>query len=116
MAAVRIMLELLLHQECQAVEPFAHVGVSAGKPDPNPTRDRDHRRRLARVSALISADTIVLSTGPVIRIRPPVANSTSIALLFAGADPDGSGSATTVTAEKAGADRAGPHSCRRHRN
>src|ERR1041385_7180954 len=116
MTTVGIMLELLLHQQRQAVEPFTHVGVAAGKPDPDATRDRNHRRRLARVSALISADTIAPSTGPVIRIRPPVANSTSIALLVTGAaDPDGSGAPTTVTAEKPGADRAGPHNWRRHR-
>jgi hypothetical protein len=51
------MFERLLHQKRQAVKTFAHVGMAAGQPDPKAARDRDHRRRLARVSALISADT-----------------------------------------------------------
>jgi hypothetical protein len=44
-----------------------------------------------------------------IRIRVPVANSTSIT-------PDGTASGTTVTGENAGAARAGPHSFCGHRN
>jgi hypothetical protein len=84
MAAMRDMLQSLLHQQRQAIETLAQVSVAGRKPHPNAARDRDHRRRLARVSALISADTIALSTGPLIRIRPPVANSTSIALPLTG--------------------------------
>src|ERR1041385_4978042 len=117
MTTVGIMLELLLHQERQAVEPFTHVGVAAGKPDPDATRDRNHRRRLARVSALSSADTIVPSTGPVIRSRLPVTTSASTALPpGAAADTDGSGPGTTAPGETAGPDGAGPHNWRRHRN
>src|SRR5439155_15195416 len=42
MAIVRIELERLLHQHRQAIEPLAHVGVTARKPNLHPTRDRDH--------------------------------------------------------------------------
>src|SRR6478735_8439592 len=77
MAGVRIALELLLHQHRQAVEALAHVGVARRKPHPRAARDCNHHRgRLP--SALTSAETVEASTGPVIRIRPPVANSISI--------------------------------------
>ena len=56
----------------------AHVGVAGRQPDPRPIRHRDHRRRLTFASAFISAVTVGASTAPVIRIRPPVANSISI--------------------------------------
>jgi hypothetical protein len=42
-------------------------------------RDRDHRSRLLFAEAFISVATVEASTGPVIRIQPPVANSISIA-------------------------------------
>jgi hypothetical protein len=48
-----------------------------------------------------------------IRIRPPVAYSTSIALPLTFADdPDGAGSGTTVTGENASAGGVGPHNWR----
>src|SRR6516165_699481 len=77
MALVRIMFELLLHQHCQTIEALAHIGVAGRQPHPRTRRDRDHRRRLLFAKALSSADTMAASTEPVIRIRPPVANSIS---------------------------------------
>src|SRR6266567_2989164 len=87
MATVRIALERLLHQQRQAIKTLTHVGMAARQPNSRASRDRDHRRRLLFASALISADTVDASTAPVIRIRPPVANSISItpALSMAGA-------------------------------
>src|SRR5436190_9517973 len=78
MPAVRIALERLLYHQCQAIKALAHVGVAGRQPDPRAARDRDHRRRLPFASAFISADTVAASTAPVIRIRPPPANSISI--------------------------------------
>jgi hypothetical protein len=73
---------------------------------------------LVRVSALISAATVERATGPVIRIRPPVANSISIALPVTGSaivDP-GSAADAIATGENTEADGAGPQSSRRQRN
>src|SRR5215470_9855385 len=95
MPIVRIAPERLLHQQCQAIKSFAHVGMAGCQPDPRAARDRNHRRRLPCASAFISADTVRASTGPVIRIRPPVANSISI-------EPAGSGTAGTIGNEGAG--------------
>src|SRR5438067_4502302 len=78
MPAVWVALEGLLDQERQAIKTLAHVGVAGRQPDPRAARDRDHRRRLLLASTFISADTVRASTGPVIRIRPPVASSISI--------------------------------------
>ena len=78
------------------------------QPYPRTASDRDHRRRLARVRALISADTVERSTGPVIRIRPPVASSISITLAQTGAVVDtASAPAAIATGENAEADGAG---------
>src|SRR3954471_9762894 len=93
MAAVRIALERLLHQERQAIEALAHVGVTGRKPHPRAARDWDHRRRSLRASAVIAADTVAASIGPPMRSRAPVANSTSIT-------PDGKACGATVTAAK----------------
>src|SRR5688572_1577839 len=116
MPAVRIALERLLHQQRQAIKPLAHVGVTGRQPNPRAARDRDHRRRrCAFASAAIIALTIEASTGPVIRIRAPVANSTSIAPCGASCDA-APGAGTTVTAENVGLDWGGSQSCCRHRN
>src|SRR5215470_6174052 len=120
MPIVRIAPERLLHQQCQAIKSFAHVGMTGRQPDPRAARDRDHRPRSPFASAFISADTVRASTGPVIRIRPPVANSISI-------EPVGSGTAGTIGNEGAGSaaiatglNAAGTcvrsQSCWRHRN
>jgi hypothetical protein len=52
--------------------------MAGRQPNPRAARHRDHRRRLPFTSAFISAATVSTSTAPVIRIRPPVANSISI--------------------------------------
>jgi hypothetical protein len=70
---------------------------------------------LAFASAAIIALTVEASTGPVIRIRAPVANSNSIAPCGASCDA-APGSGTTVTAENGGVACGGPQSCCRHRN
>src|SRR5579863_4907838 len=77
-AAVRIMPQCLLHHQGQAIKSLAHVGVAGCQPNSRTARDRDHRRRLPFASAFISAATVGASTAPVIRIRPPAANSISI--------------------------------------
>ena len=48
LAAVRIKLEHLLHLQRQAREAAPHVSVTTRQPDPDATRDRDHRQRLAQ--------------------------------------------------------------------
>src|SRR5436305_520773 len=96
MALMRIALELLLHQKRQSVEALAHVGVAGRKPYARAARDRDHRRRSLRASAVIAADTLAASIGPPMRSRAPVANSTSIT-------PPGKACGASVTAAKAGA-------------
>src|SRR5436190_14912603 len=120
MPAVRIALERLLYHQCQAIKALAHVGVAGRQPDPRAARDRDHCRRLPFASAFISADTVRASTGPVIRIRPPVANSISIVPPgsdTAGITGDaGAGSAAIVTGLNAAGTCARSQSCWRHRN
>src|SRR5262249_51346706 len=86
MPAMRIAPERLLHQQRQAIKSLAHIGMTGRQPDPRAARDRNHRARSPFASAFISADTVRASTGPVIRIRPPVATSISIV-------PAGSGTA-----------------------
>src|SRR5262245_9129507 len=117
MPIVRIPLKHLLHQQRQAIKALAHIGVAGRQPHPRATRDRDHRRLLPFASALISAATVETSTTPLIRIRPPPANSISITPALSGKAGDGgvAGSGNTVTGENAGRD-AGRHSSCRHRN
>src|SRR5207244_12442185 len=78
MSLRRIAPQRLLHQQGQAVEAFAHIRVAGRQPHPRAARDRDHRRRSLRASAVIAADTVAASIGPPMRSRAPVANSTSI--------------------------------------
>jgi hypothetical protein len=78
MPVVRIALERLLHQHRQAVEPLAHVGMTGRQPYLGAARNRDHRRSLVFSSPSITAETSEASTGPLILIRPPAANSISI--------------------------------------
>ena len=58
-AAVRIALQALLDQECQAVHALAHAGDAGRHPDPHARRDGDHprkaastRRRAAKLTSL----------------------------------------------------------------
>src|SRR5882672_2993371 len=120
MSVMRVVPERLLHQERQTIKALAHVRMAGGQPDPRATRDRDHGRRLPFASAFISADTVRASTGPVIRIRPPAANSTSIVppgSVTAGTMGDtGAGSAAIATALNAAGTCTRSQSCWRHRN
>src|SRR5262245_51501891 len=117
MASVRIALERLLHQQRQAVEAFAHVGMASRQPHPRPTRDRDRHRPRRPVNAPSAAETIAASTAPLIRSRAPLASSISITpweVAITGLAAT-SGSGAIVTAAKPGVARAGPHSSCRHR-
>src|ERR1700733_7243687 len=89
MSAMRIAPQRLLDHQRQAIKTLAHVGVAGRQPNPRAARHRNHRRRLPFASAFISADTVQASTAPVIRIRPPPANSISITPARSGnpADP-----------------------------
>jgi hypothetical protein len=118
MATVRIVLERLLHLQRQTVEAAPHVGVASRQPNSRAIRGRDHRRhRLVFASALISADTVEASTGPVIRIRPPVPKSSSMMPPVTGERSGNAapGSGKTATGENDGA-AAGRHSSCRQRN
>src|SRR5262249_21119785 len=117
MATVRIALERLLHQQRQAIKTLPHVGMAARQPNSRTSRDQDHPRRLLFVSAFISADTVKASTSPLIRIRPPLANSISITPALSG---DGAGtvagSGAIATALNVAGICARSHSCWRQRN
>src|SRR5882672_71209 len=82
--AVRIALELLLHQERQAIEAPPHVGVARCQPHPDAGRKRDHDRRSFATRAAIAAVTVATSAAPVIRTRVPPASSISITPTGAG--------------------------------
>src|SRR6516165_9718508 len=67
MASVWIALERLLHQQRQAVEALAHVGVAGCQPYPRPSRQRDHRRRPPPASVAIAVVSVAASTTPLYR-------------------------------------------------
>src|SRR5260370_39144534 len=77
MAAQRITLEHLLHQERKAGEALPHVGMARGKPHPHPGRQRDHRARPPD-SAATAAVNVAGSTAPVIRSCTPLAKAISL--------------------------------------
>src|SRR5229473_318934 len=77
MAIVGIAPERLLYQQRQSIEALAHVSVAGRQPHLHAARKWDHWR-LAFASAVTIAAIVEASTGPVIRIRVPVANSISI--------------------------------------
>src|SRR3954471_17663862 len=118
MPAMGITPQRLLNHERQAIEALAHVGVAGRQPDPRPIRHRDHRRRLSFASAFISAVTVGASTAPVIRIRPPAANSISItpALSATGGPKADSGSGVMATGLNAAGTWDRSQSCWRQRN
>src|SRR5262249_49454714 len=99
---------------CSLFTQLHELRVSIGD---SQTRDWDHRRRLLFASALISADTVEASTGPLIRIRPSVANSISIPPALSG-DGEGTipGSGATATGLNAAGICARSQSCWRQRN
>src|SRR6478736_1549100 len=78
MPIVRIALERLLHQQRQAVEALAHVGMASRQPHLHPGRKRNHRRRPVLAMLVIIAITREGSAVPVIRTLDPFANSISI--------------------------------------
>jgi hypothetical protein len=108
MASVRIALERLLYQQRQPVEALAHVGVAGRQPHSRASRQRDHRPRPRPASVAIVVVSVAGSIAPVIRIRDPFANSTSIK------PPAGAGSVTIRTAAKLAAGWDRRSSCRRH--
>src|SRR3954464_4855699 len=112
MPAMGITPQRLLNHERQAIEALAHVGVAGRQPDPRSIRHRDHRRRLTFASAFGA------STAPVIRIRPPAANSISItpALSATGGANADSGSGVIATGLKAAGTWDRSQSCCRQRN
>src|SRR5215217_5580086 len=118
MAAVRVTPERLLHEQGQTIEALAHVRTAGGQPDPDTTRDRDHRRpaRMPSTATMVSR-----STGPAIRTRPPAhSTSTTPPRLSSGgrgvSTGAGSTSGTKAGAGGAAAGCSGCRSSRRHRN
>src|SRR5258708_3440957 len=77
MAAQRITLQHLLHQERKAGEALPHVGMARGKPHPHPGRQRDHQARPPD-NAATAAVNVAGSTAPVIRSCTPLAKAISI--------------------------------------
>src|SRR5580704_1571491 len=61
-ASVRVALERLLHQQCQALHPAPHVGMAGSNPHPNPGWKRDHRAANALMTALASSAGAVAAT------------------------------------------------------
>src|SRR3974390_3413113 len=112
MTVVWIALERLLHQQCQAVEALAHVGMAGGQPYLHPARNRDHRRRPLLASTATVAPSVAGSTAPLIRIRVPFVNSTSISPAVDNAAAAGSAAICTAANVAAGCDRRS--NCRRH--
>src|ERR1700704_1781658 len=114
MPAMGITPQRLLNHERQAIEAPAHVGVAGRQPDPRPIRHRYHRRRLTFISAV----TVGASTAPVIRIRPPAANSISItpALSATGGANADSGSGVMATGLNPAGTWDRSQSCWRQRN
>ena len=77
MSAQWLVVQHFITFQRQARKALAHIGVASRQPYPRAAGNGDHRRRMVFASALISADTVEVSTDPVIRIRPPAANSIS---------------------------------------
>jgi hypothetical protein len=82
MAVVRIMLERLLHLQCQAVEAAPHVSVTSRQPNSRAIRDRNHRRRsrtsMTRPSVAASTPLSTITRRPLvstISIRPGAATA-----------------------------------------
>ena len=75
MTAQRIMLQHLLHTQCQRREPAPHIRVARRQPNPNACRDRDHRRASRPWMMRSNAST---STSRSTMTRRPFALSTSM--------------------------------------
>src|SRR6516165_9584941 len=74
MAAMRIVLQRLLHHQRKPVEPFAHVGVPCRQPHPHARRDWNHRGN----SALTTRASDDASTSDPTTIRSPLLSTISI--------------------------------------
>src|SRR5258707_3433273 len=77
MAAQRITLQHLLHQQRKAGEALPHVGMARGKPHPHPGRQRDHRARPPDNAATATVN-VAGSTAPVIRSWTPIPKAISV--------------------------------------
>src|ERR1700734_2652469 len=119
-AGQRRRVRLLTDFRHQLLARVTTSAVPRRQPHSYAGRNWKHRRRLVFASALSSADTVEESTDPVIRIRPPVANSISTAPACSGdgAGKGRAGAACTATATGLNATGAGVRlqSCCRHRN
>ena len=125
MPAVRVTLERLLHQQRQAIEALAHIGVTARQPNPGAARRWNHRCRLPFARAFIRADTVEAATDPKIRMRSPPANSISIRpgrskdddpVRSVNGDDGAPASGVTVTELNTVGTGVRSQSCRRQRN
>lgn len=85
-AAVRVMVELLLHYERQPLHALSHVGVTHR--DPHPGARWDHR------SAFNAAAASASDAEAKILMRPPAGRSNSVATAWA--DACSAGSLTTT--------------------
>jgi len=94
-AGMRIVLQLLLNWQRQAVHAFAHIGTADRQPHPHPARNRDHRR--ANASTTAAAKTGDTEAG--IRTRALPANSISIAGIGGGAVTPSLAGATSTCAK-----------------
>jgi hypothetical protein len=92
-AAVRITLQLLLHQQRKAVEAASHIRVPGGKPYSHIARDRDHRRSSTSSTRASAAASTLAST----RTRRPPPRWISIRPLR----PPGQGRGCSVVVELA---------------
>src|SRR5258707_12668533 len=64
LSAVRIALELLLHQERQAVKVPPHAAMTRRQPHPDAARKRDHDRRPFAITPPTAGLTVTASTAP----------------------------------------------------
>ena len=93
---MRISLQTLLNETCEAREAAPHVGMTRRKPNPHVARDRDHRRsRTSSTRAKASASTCASTR---MRHRLPRSISISPARATATDRPRPPSSATTFTA------------------
>src|SRR5215468_12000453 len=96
LSTVWIALQLLLHQEAQAIKASPHVGMARRQPHPDASRKRDHDRRSFATRAATPAVTVAASTAPVILTRVASASSISITPAEAG-NPRADGSPMICT-------------------
>src|SRR5919106_1761467 len=98
-ACMRVAAEALLHLQRQAVHATPHIGHPGRQPDPDATRNRDHRRTSARSAAVTTAG----STRPEMRTRLPFGSSISITPPAIMASECGAASPVSARASSTGA-------------